>query len=97
MIVASNDWVEMTLVSHQSSLFAYVGPGLGLSLLAALWAVIVTLFTAIGAILYWPIRLLVRRSKRKHRMSYRRIGSSSHNLEEIHHKHSNAIESSRDL
>jgi len=44
---------------------AYVGPGLGLSAIAALWAVIVAIVTALGAILYWPIRALLRKRKQK--------------------------------
>lgn len=42
---------------------AYVGPGAGLSLLGAFWALIVALFTAIGFVLAWPVRKLLRRTR----------------------------------
>ena len=35
---------------------AYVGPGAGLSLLSALWAVLAAVFVAVGFVLLWPIR-----------------------------------------
>lgn len=39
---------------------AYVGPGAGLSLLGALWALIVALGTAVIFVLAWPIRRFLR-------------------------------------
>lgn len=40
---------------------AYVGPGAGLGALGALLAVIASVLMAIGIVLYWPFRLLIRR------------------------------------
>lgn len=40
---------------------AYVGPGAGLGALGALLAVIASVLIAIGIVLYWPFRLLIRR------------------------------------
>ena len=40
---------------------AYIGPGAGITLLSAIWGVIVAFFLAIGAVLLWPIRVLFRR------------------------------------
>lgn len=40
--------------------FAYVGPGAGLSLLGSLWWLLVAVLTAIGVVLYWPIKVLIR-------------------------------------
>lgn len=40
---------------------AYVGPGAGLSLLGALWAVVATIATALFFLLMWPLRRLFRR------------------------------------
>lgn len=42
---------------------AYVGPGAGLSLLGALWALIVAVVTALIFILAWPIRRMRRRKR----------------------------------
>lgn len=40
---------------------AYVGPGAGLSLLGALWAVVATIAAALFFLLMWPLRRLLRR------------------------------------
>jgi hypothetical protein len=45
---------------------AYVGPGAGLSLLGALWALIVAIGAAVAFIVAWPIRRM-RRRKREER------------------------------
>ncbi|HEX5766401.1 MAG TPA: hypothetical protein VFY27_12590 [Woeseiaceae bacterium] len=45
---------------------AYVGPGAGLSLLGALWALIVAIAAAVAFIVAWPIRRM-RRRKREER------------------------------
>lgn len=45
---------------------AYVGPGAGLSLLGALWALIVAIGAAVAFIIAWPIRRM-RRRKREER------------------------------
>ncbi len=44
--------------------FAYVGPGAGLSLLGALWGLLLALFAAVGFVVAWPVRRwLARRRK----------------------------------
>ena len=46
---------------------AYIGPGSGISLLGGLWAVLVGIVLALAAILFWPIRYMIRRMRaRKH-------------------------------
>ena len=42
---------------------AYIGPGAGITMLGALWGVVVAVVLALGAILFWPIRALLRRRK----------------------------------
>lgn len=42
---------------------AYIGPGAGITMLGALWGVIVAVVLALGAVLFWPIRALLRRRK----------------------------------
>jgi membrane protein implicated in regulation of membrane protease activity len=42
---------------------AYIGPGAGISMLGALWAVIAGIVLAIAGLLIWPIRALLRRRK----------------------------------
>ena len=46
-----------------SPAFAYVGPGAGLTLLGALWGLIVAVVLSVGFILLWPVRRLLRRNK----------------------------------
>lgn len=43
---------------------AYIGPGAGITMLGALWGVVVALALALGAVLFWPIRALLRRRGR---------------------------------
>jgi hypothetical protein len=44
---------------------AYVGPGAGISVLGALWGLIIGVVMAVGVILFWPIRMMIRKSKAK--------------------------------
>ena len=43
---------------------AYIGPGAGITMLGALWGVVVAVALAIGAVLFWPIRLLMRKFRK---------------------------------
>ena len=52
-----------------SPAFAYVGPGAGLTLLGALWGLIVAVVLSVGFILLWPLRRLMRRNRRVGPMS----------------------------
>lgn len=42
---------------------AYVGPGAGLSLLGALWALLAAVVTAIALVAFWPLRKMLRRRR----------------------------------
>ncbi len=44
---------------------AYIGPGAGVSFLGSLWAILVGIVLALAAILFWPIRWLLRRARRR--------------------------------
>jgi uncharacterized protein HemX len=41
-----------------------VGPGAGITMLGALWAVIAAILLTIGGLLFWPIRTVLRRRRR---------------------------------
>jgi hypothetical protein len=43
---------------------AYIGPGAGITMLGALWGVVVAVAMAVGAILFWPIRMLMRKMRK---------------------------------
>jgi preprotein translocase subunit SecD len=42
---------------------AYVGPGAGLTMLGALWAVIAAILFALAGLIIWPIRAMRRRRR----------------------------------
>ena len=42
---------------------AYIGPGAGISVLGSLLGILGTIVVAIGAILFWPIRKMLKRRK----------------------------------
>ncbi len=44
---------------------AYVGPGAGLGAIGAVLGLIAAVVMALGAILFWPIRRLMRRRRKK--------------------------------
>ena len=44
---------------------SYIGPGAGITVLGALWGVIVAIAVAIGAIVLWPFRVLLRRRRKR--------------------------------
>ena len=46
-----------------STLLGYIGPGPGLSMIGALIGLIVTIFSALAAVLLWPMRKLLKSAK----------------------------------
>ena len=44
---------------------AYVGPGAGITMLGALWGVLVAILIALGAVFYLPIRTMLRRRRKR--------------------------------
>jgi len=53
----------LTLAVIPEIAFAYVGPGAGISLIGALWGLIVGVVMALGIVLFWPIRIMLRKRK----------------------------------
>jgi len=53
----------LTLIA--SPVTAYIGPGAGISVLGSLLGILATILVAFGAILFWPIRKLMKRRKAK--------------------------------
>jgi len=51
------------LLTFTAPAAAYIGPGSGISLLGGLWAVLVGIVLALGAILFWPIRYMIKRRR----------------------------------
>lgn len=46
---------------------AYIGPGSGISLLGGIWTLLVGFVLVLSAILFWPIRYVIRRLRAKKR------------------------------
>lgn len=60
---------------------AYVGPGAGLSLLGALWALIVAVAAAVVFLFAWPIRRMRRRRREAEALAAPRAGLSTPDAE----------------
>ena len=52
------------LVAVSPAALAYIGPGAGISVLGSLLGILGTIVVAIGAIIFWPIRRLMKRRKK---------------------------------
>jgi hypothetical protein len=58
--------LTLSLLVQISTATAYVGPGAGISVLGSLLSILATIFVAIGAIIFWPLRkYLIRRKARR--------------------------------
>ena len=53
----------IAMTAAASPALAYVGPGAGLTLLGALWALILAIVMSVGFVLIWPFRRYLRRRK----------------------------------
>jgi hypothetical protein len=54
---------------------AYIGPGAGISLLGAFWALILAVVTAVGFVVWYPLRRMFRRPATANRKSGAPVGS----------------------
>ncbi len=62
-LLAASLFCLAVVVAAATPAHAYIGPGAGITMLGALWGVIVAVVLALGAVLFWPIRALLRRRK----------------------------------
>ncbi len=53
------------LMLSMAPAFAYIGPGAGIPFIGSFLGFIVTVFLVIGAILFWPIRKILKKRKAK--------------------------------
>lgn len=56
-------FVALAALAVASPAMAYVGPGAGLSLIGALWAVVAAVAAALFFVVAWPIRRMLKRRK----------------------------------
>jgi hypothetical protein len=57
--------IALALNLFATPAFAYIGPGAGITVLGALWGVMVAIVLAVAAVVLWPLRVLFRRRRRK--------------------------------
>jgi len=55
--------LTLILLAPVSPALAYIGPGAGISVLGSLLGILGTIFVAIGAIIFWPLRKFMKRRK----------------------------------
>jgi membrane protein implicated in regulation of membrane protease activity len=55
--------LTVLLLVQSGIALAYVGPGAGISVLGSLLSILATIFVAIGAIIFWPLRKYMKRRK----------------------------------
>lgn len=55
--------LAIILLAPLSPALAYIGPGAGISVVGSLLSIFATFFVAIGAIIIWPLRKLMKRRK----------------------------------
>ena len=61
-------FISMTL-SNLSPLFAYIGPGMGGGVIAAIFGIIAAFFLGLWGILYYPIKRAFKNKKKKKMLS----------------------------
>jgi membrane protein implicated in regulation of membrane protease activity len=55
--------LALILLALAGPALAYIGPGAGISVLGSLLSILATIFVAIGAIIFWPLRKFMKRRK----------------------------------
>ena len=57
------------IFSNFSTLFAYIGPGMGGGVIAAIFGIIAAFFLGLWGILYYPIKRAFKNKKKKNKLS----------------------------
>ena len=57
------------IFSSANSLFAYIGPGMGGGVIAAIFGIIAAFFLGLWGILYYPIKRALKNKKKKKTLS----------------------------
>ena len=57
------------IFSNLSPLFAYIGPGMGGGVIAAIFGIIAAFFLGLWGILYYPIKRALKNKKKKKTLS----------------------------
>jgi membrane protein implicated in regulation of membrane protease activity len=54
---------SITVLTMPATAVAYVGPGAGLSLIGAFWALLLAVLTAVFFLVAWPVRRMLRHAR----------------------------------
>ncbi|MCO6441932.1 MAG: hypothetical protein J5I81_12830 [Nitrococcus mobilis] len=57
--------IAVLALTVNNAALAYVGPGAGLSLLGALWGLLIAVGAALAFVIFWPLRQLRKRARAK--------------------------------
>ena len=63
------------IFSNLSPLFAYIGPGMGGGVIAAIFGFIAAFFLGLWGILYYPIKRAFKNKKKKKKLSKNNVNS----------------------
>jgi len=58
-------WLALVLVTLAIPASAYIGPAAGIPIIGSVVGFFVTVFLVIAAILFWPIRKIIKKRKQK--------------------------------
>ena len=64
-------------ISSANSLFAYIGPGMGGGVIAAIFGIIAAFFLGLWGILYYPIKRALKNKKKKNILSKNKNNSNN--------------------
>ena len=64
------------IFSNLSPLFAYIGPGMGGGVIAAIFGIIAAFFLGLWGILYYPIKRAFKNKKKKNKLSKNKQNSN---------------------
>jgi len=65
------------IFSNQNLLFAYIGPGMGGGVIAAIFGIIAAFFLGLWGILYYPIKRAFKNKKKKNTLSKNKNNSNN--------------------
>ena len=65
------------IFSNLSPLFAYIGPGMGGGVIAAIFGIIAAFFLGLWGILYYPIKRAFKNHKKKNTLSKNKNNSNN--------------------
>ena len=62
-------------LSNTNQLLAYIGPGMGGGVIAAIFGIIAAFFLGLWGILYYPIKRAFKNKKKKNKLSKNNVNS----------------------